>query len=77
LVKKEIRYFEDEGEEGIKLQLICDYLSTIAPSSMEFERAFSAATHICTKIRSSLNDNTVDCWCFLRAHFIWTGSLDA
>jgi hypothetical protein len=61
LVKKEIRYFEDEGMKGIKLHLIYDYLSTIAPSSIEFERAFSAATQICTKIRSNLNDNTIDC----------------
>jgi len=70
LVKKEIRYFEDEGMKGIKLQLVYDYLSTIAPSSIEFERAFSATTQICAKIRSNLN-------AFLRAHFIWTGCLDA
>jgi hypothetical protein len=62
MVKKEIRYFEDEGMKGIKLQLVYDYLSTIAPSSIEFEKAFSAAAiQICTKIRSILNDNTIDC----------------
>jgi hypothetical protein len=61
LVKKEIRCFEDEGMKGIKLQLVCDYLSTIASSSIEFEKAFSAATKICAKIRSNLNDNSIDC----------------
>jgi hypothetical protein len=61
VVKKEIRYFEDGGMKGIKLQLIYNYLSTVAPSSIEFERVFSATTQICTKIRSNLNDNTIDC----------------
>ena len=61
LVKKEMRYFEDEGMKGIKLQLVYNYLSTIAPSSIEFERTFSATTQICTKIRSNLNDNIIDC----------------
>jgi hypothetical protein len=56
MVKKEIR--------GVNLQLVYDYLSTIAPPSIESERAFSAAIQIRTKIRSSLNGNTTDCLCF-------------
>jgi len=47
------------------------YNSTIQRS------VFSATIEICTKISSSLNDNTTNCSCFLRAHFIQTCSGDA
>jgi len=50
LVKKEIRYFEDGGMKGIKLQLVYNYLSTITPSSIEFERTFSATTQYVQKL---------------------------
>jgi hypothetical protein len=70
-----IREWEGGGE--VKLQLVYEYLSIIAPSSIESERALSAANQIGTKIRSSSNDKTIDCLCFLRAHFVRTGSVDA
>jgi hypothetical protein len=70
-------FFKDDGIRRAHLQLVYDYLSTVAPSSIESERAFSAANQICTKMRSRLNDSTTDCLCFLRAHFIRTGSVDA
>jgi hypothetical protein len=75
MVKKEIKFFELEGIRGLNPQLVNDYLSTIAPFSIEPERAFSAANQICSNIRSSLNNNTIDWLHFLRAHFIWTGSV--
>jgi hypothetical protein len=68
---------ENGGGGGVNLQLVKYYLSTTAPTSIKPERAFSAANQIHTKIRSSLNDNTIDCLCFLRAHFIRTGTVDA
>jgi hypothetical protein len=75
--KKENEIFEGEEIRGVHLQLFHDYLSTIAPSGMEFERAFSAAKQICTKIRSSLNENAADCLRFLSACCIRTGSENA
>jgi hypothetical protein len=61
-VKKEIRVFEDEGGGGggVNVQLVYNNLQTTAPSSIEPERAFSAVNQVCTKIRSSLNDNTIN-----------------
>jgi hypothetical protein len=54
MVKKEIRFFEDERIVGVNLQHIYNYLSTVAPSSIESKRAFSSAAQVCTKIRLSL-----------------------
>jgi hypothetical protein len=77
MVTKEINFFEFEGTRGVKPQLFCDCLSKTTPSSIEFERVFSAANKFCTKLKSSSNDNSTDCLCFLRAHFILTGSVVA
>jgi hypothetical protein len=69
IIKDEVAIFEKTGARGKHLQLVYDYLCTITPTSVESERAFSAASQICTKIRSSLRDETIDCLCFLRAYF--------
>jgi hypothetical protein len=50
MVKKKIRFFFNEEINGVHLQRVCAYLSTIAPSSIGSERAFSAANQIRTKI---------------------------
>lgn len=68
-IKDEITFSEKTGTKGTYLQNVYDFLMTIVPTSVESERAFSAAGYICTKIRSSLNDETIDCLCFLRAYF--------
>lgn len=68
-INDEMYCFEKSGTKGIYLNKVLSYLLTIAPTSVESERAFSAAGQICTKIRSSLNDDTIDGLCFLRAHF--------
>jgi len=39
------------------------------PTSVEAERAFSAAGLLCTKIRSCLSDVTLDTLCFLRSYY--------
>jgi hypothetical protein len=64
MVKKEIRIFEGEGIKRVNLQLVYNCLSTMAPSTIESERAFCSANQVCTKIRFSLNDNNVVCLCF-------------
>lgn len=68
LIKKEITFFEDEGIRGVHLQQVYDYLMTIPSTSADSERAFSASSYICTKIRSRLNDECLDGICFLRAN---------
>ena len=42
----------------------------IPPTSVEAERAFSAAGLFVTKIRSSLDDNAINELCFLRKYFL-------
>jgi hypothetical protein len=59
MAKEEMRFFEYEAIIPLNLQLVNDYLSTTAPSSIESDRALSAVDEICTKIKSSLEDNII------------------
>lgn len=68
-LKKEISLFEDEGVRGKYIQQIYNLLLTIRPTSIESERAFSAAGLILNKFRCRLDDKTLDALCFLRGHF--------
>lgn len=61
--------FESDGVRGEYLSAIHDYLLTIKPTSVEAERAFSAAGYICSSIRSRLADDTINNICFLRSYF--------
>ena len=45
-------------------------LMTIPASSVESERAFSAAGLFVSKLRTSLSDNSVDMLCFMRSHLL-------
>ena len=69
-IKKEIAVFQDTGERPAKIELIYRALLTLPPTSVEAERAFSAAGLFVTKLRSRLNDNTLNVLCFLRSHFL-------
>lgn len=69
VLKKEITAFESEGVRGEYLSAFHDYLLTIKPTSVEAERAFSAAGYICSSIRSRLADDTINTICFLRSFF--------
>jgi hypothetical protein len=68
-IKKEMNLFQGGGSRGRNLQLVFEYLKTIPPTSVGSERAFSSAGYLCNKIRSSLNDDTLDSLCLLRSHF--------
>jgi hypothetical protein len=68
-IKSEMAVFECSGVRGRCLQLVYDYLQSIPPTSVEAERAFSAAGLLCTKIRSRLSDATLDTLCFLRSYY--------
>ena len=65
----EIKMFEGGGTKGLHLQLAYDHLLSVPPTSVESERVFSSSGYFCSKIRSSLEDNTLDCLSLLRSHF--------
>lgn len=68
-VKKEITLFDAQGTRGVYLQQAYDLLLTVKPTSVEAERAFSSAGVILNKLRTRLNDKSLDALCFLRGHF--------
>jgi len=68
-VKTEMAVLESTGTRGRLLQQVYDWLLSIPPTSVEAERAFSAAGLLCSKIRSRLEDNTLDSLCFLRSYY--------
>ena len=68
-IQKEMSLFEGGSTRGDHLQKAYNFLLTIKPTSVEAERAFSAAGLFCTKIRTRLSDQTLDDLCFLKAYF--------
>lgn len=69
VLKKELVNFEINGKRGPNLERCYIDLTTIPPTSVESERVFSGCGKIVTKIRSSLNDESLDLMCFLRSYF--------
>lgn len=65
IIKKELLIFELESNRGKNLEMCYENLQSIPPTSVESERMFSSSGIICTKIRSSLNDESLDILCFL------------
>ena len=57
------------GEKTEKLKKLEAALYTVQPSSVESERAFSAAGLFLTKLRCSMSDKTFDRYCFLKTYF--------
>ena len=66
LVKKEMALFEASKSKPKNLDMLFNALKTIPPTSVEAERAFSCLGLFATKIRSSLQDDTLDALTFLR-----------
>jgi len=64
-IKTEMALFTTTGNRGRFLQLALDSLMTIPLTSVEAERAFSAAGILCLKLRSSLEDTL----CLLRLYY--------
>lgn len=69
ILKREMTLFECGGNRGKYLETVYTYVKSIPPTSVEAERAFSAAGYLCNKIRSNLKDETLDTLSFLRKHF--------
>ena len=68
-IKSEMAVFECSGVRGRILQLVYSYLQSIPPTSVDAERAFSAAGIFCTKVRSSLGDTTLDTLCIIHSYY--------
>jgi hypothetical protein len=68
-VRKEMAYFKEQNIIGKYLNKLQKYISAVRPTSVESERAFSAASLIGTRYRTSLNDETFNVMGFLRAYF--------
>ena len=68
-LRREITIFDDEGIRGHYLDLVYKSLLTIPPTSVEAERAFSAARLLCMKIRTRPSDKSINTLCQLRAYF--------
>ena len=70
LIKKEMRLYGCRGTRGHFLQFAYNNLLTLVPTSVESERAFSAAGYIATEIRCRLRTApSVGTICFLRSYF--------
>lgn len=67
-IKKELSLFDNGRARGHHLELVYKYLLSIPPTSVEAERAFSAAGYIGNKLRSRLRDDTLDALLFLRLY---------
>ena len=70
VVGKEIEYFRATGEKGQTLKRVYEALCSIPPTSVESERAFSAAGLFSTKIRTRMQDRTLTGLTLLRQHFL-------
>ena len=68
-LKLEMAVFESTGKRPNSLEALYQALITVPPTSVEAERCFSAAGLFVTKLRTSLNDETIDKLCFLRSFF--------
>lgn len=68
-IENDVDVLEVVGAKSTILELCYNYLLTIPPSCVEPELVFSSVRPV-TRIKSMLNDNTLNSLCFLRAHFI-------
>jgi hypothetical protein len=66
---KEIGLFEATGKITPNLNLLKNALLSIKPTSVESERAFSAAGQFVTRLRMRLNDDSVNMLVVLKSHF--------
>ncbi|QQP37734.1 Uncharacterized protein FKW44_018115, partial [Caligus rogercresseyi] len=69
-IKREFSSFDATGTLPPTLSKVFHALKTIPPTSVEAERAFSAAGLFLTKLRSCLDDRSLDTLCMLRHFFL-------
>ena len=68
-LNKEMALFEANGNKSKYLNLVDRALRTIHPTSVEAERAFSAAGLFVTKLRARLSVKSIDSLMVLKFHF--------
>ena len=61
--------YNSTGERTPRLKKVMDALETIPPTSVESERAFSAAGLFITKLRTRLSVKNIDALCFLHNYY--------
>ncbi|GFW12392.1 uncharacterized protein TNCV_816451 [Trichonephila clavipes] len=66
LIMKQMFDTTENPSPNIKL---CEALKTSPRTSVEAERAFSAAGVFVTKLRTRLSDKSINCFCFLKCYF--------
>ena len=70
VIKQERKLLEATGKRPSKLEQLLKALLTIPTTSVEAERAFSAAELFATKLRSRLSHKSVCALSFLRKHYM-------
>ncbi len=68
-LSKEFDMFNLTGEKTANLHNLLEWLESVPPTSVESERAFSAAGLFVTRLRTRLSDRSVNCLCFLRSFY--------
>ena len=68
-LQKELNIFEVTGEKTNNIRFLIDALKTIPRTSIESERAFSAAGLFITKLRTILSDRSIDHLSFLKSYY--------
>ena len=68
-VKTEMQLYCSSGSRGRCLERAYNYLMSIPVTSVEAERAFSAAGVLCSKMRFRLSDDSIDTLYFLRSYY--------
>ena len=66
---RELDLFEASSHRTMNVKLLYGARKTVLPILIESERAFSAAGLFVTKLRSRLNDCSLDDLCFLRLFY--------
>ena len=69
-IKRQFTSFDASGKLPPDLENILLALKSIPPTSVEAERAFSAAGLFMTKLRTRMDDQCIDMLCFLRHYFM-------
>ena len=70
IIKQEMKLFDATRQRPTKLEHLFNALLSIPPTSVEAERAFSAAGLFATKLRSRLSDKSINALTFLRSHYL-------
>ena len=68
-ISKEFNMFEATGMRSKSLEFLYKAIANIPPTTVESERAFSAAGLFITKLRCRMSDESINAMCILRSHF--------